>query len=199
MRTRAAIILVLTAFFSCFFPMTQAGAGGGACTYGIPGEGFTDAEGTKVAMVEACFSPTVIRVATGDTVTFTNKDKMVHAVGGAVGSFGDAHAEIRWGESVSYRFDEEGTFPYVCIFHPGMVGAVVVGDGEGPAFEAGATSRSSSHGDRGSSEGTRAVTSGSDTAFPWLAALALAAVAGAGGATLLGARRRRAGASPTGV
>ena len=90
MRTRAAIVVVLTAASACFFPIAQAGAGG-ACMGGIPGEGFTDAEGTKVVMVEACFSPTVIRVAAGDTVTFTNEDKMVHAVGGAVGSFGDAH------------------------------------------------------------------------------------------------------------
>jgi hypothetical protein len=30
---------------------------------------------------------------------------------------------------VSYTFEEVGVFPYFCVFHPAMVGAVVVGDG----------------------------------------------------------------------
>jgi len=32
---------------------------------------------------------------------------------------------------VSYRFVRSGVYPYVCTYHPGMVGAVVVGDGTG--------------------------------------------------------------------
>jgi plastocyanin len=136
-RTKASIILVLTVAASvAFLPLSRAGAGG-FCMDTMT-ESFTDAVGTEVVMVDNCFTPTVTRVDAGDAVTFTNKDgKAIHAVGGPVGSFGDPHGEIMPGESVSYRFDQEGTFPYVCIYHPGMAGAVVVGDGEGPAFEAG--------------------------------------------------------------
>ena len=32
---------------------------------------------------------------------------------------------------MSYRFDQDGVYPYSCLLHPGMVGAIVVGDGVG--------------------------------------------------------------------
>jgi hypothetical protein len=28
-------------------------------------------------------------------------------------------------------FDEAGTYPFACTYHPGMTGAIVVGDGKG--------------------------------------------------------------------
>ena len=135
MRTRAAIVLTLAAAFAALLPLARAGAGGFCMD--TRSQSFSDTDGTKVSMADYCFSPTVIRVGTGDTVTWTNDDKEFHAVGGAAGTFGEAHTEIKPGDSVSYRFDQEGTFPYVCVYHPGMAGAVVVGDGEGPAFKAG--------------------------------------------------------------
>ena len=30
-------------------------------------------------------------------------------------------------------FDEAGTYPFACSYHPGMTGAIVVGDGKGAA------------------------------------------------------------------
>jgi hypothetical protein len=39
--------------------------------------------------------------------------------------------ELAPDQSASFEFKEEGTFPYVCIYHPGMAGAIVVGDGQG--------------------------------------------------------------------
>jgi plastocyanin len=103
-----------------------AGAGG-FCSDGD----FSDARGTTVTMKKYCFEPAVIRVQPGDKVTFLNDDAQSHAVGGIMNVFGNMHTEVKPGDSVSYRFRQEGTFPYVCIFHPGMGGAVVVGDGEG--------------------------------------------------------------------
>jgi hypothetical protein len=35
---------------------------------------------------------------------------------------------------VTYTFEEAGVYPYVCTWHPGMVGTVVVGDGSGGAI-----------------------------------------------------------------
>jgi hypothetical protein len=43
-------------------------------------------------------------------------------------SWGNAD-DIAEGESVAYAFDNPGVYPYFCILHPGMVGAIVVGDG----------------------------------------------------------------------
>jgi hypothetical protein len=87
-------------------------------------------------MKRNCFGPTVARIDAGDTVAFVNADGEVHSVGGANGTFGNAHAEILPGDEVSFTFDREGVFPYVCTFHPGMSGAVVVGDGTGKVTSA---------------------------------------------------------------
>jgi plastocyanin len=95
---------------------------------------FSDAAAASVAAGKCAFSPTVARVASGQEVTWLNKDPIPHTVTGAAGSFGDVK-EYQEGESVTYRFDRPGVFPYFCQLHPGMVGAVVVGDA--PAASAG--------------------------------------------------------------
>ena len=201
MRTRAAIVLILTVISAALMPLARAGAGGFCMGYSN-GESFTDTDGNGVSMHDNCFSPTVIRVASGDTVTFVNKDKEVHAVGGAVGSFGDAHGEIAPGESVRYRFDTEGTFPYVCVYHPGMAGAVVVGDGEGPQFKAGGITAVSSVNDPDEPSGgagtteTRSSADESASSDGWPAFMALAVVVSAGVTSLLVVRRRRSGDAP---
>lgn len=133
MRSRSVpliSVLVLTVL-SVAAPPAVAG---GSCRGGE----FTDTRTTEVEMTLGCFSPTVARVDPGDTVTFVNNDSMMHAVGGVTNVFGDMHTQVSAGKSVSYRFDEEGVYPYVCILHPGMGGALVVGDGEGKLTSAAA-------------------------------------------------------------
>ena len=103
---------------------TPAAAGGGC--HG----GFTDEPTATVRLEMNCFSPTVARIDPGDTVTFRNVDGIVHAVGGIGDSFGH-HKELAPGKAMSFQFEDEGTFPYVCIYHPSMGGAIVVGDGAG--------------------------------------------------------------------
>lgn len=106
-------------------PATLARAGGGAhCS-----PQFTDAATDDVRLTNNCFVPTIARVEPGAKVTFENFDGAPHTVTGAVYIFGDMD-EFTTGKR-SFTFDEEGVFPYVCILHPGMAGAIVVGDGEG--------------------------------------------------------------------
>lgn len=123
MRTAAA--LVLCAAGLALLPAAPAAAGGGGGCH-LPG--VTDDATNEVSLTGLCFTPTVARVDVGDTVTFRNNDPMTHMVTGAGGSFGD-HTEIASTESVTHRFAEAGVFPYYCLLHPAMVGAVVVGDG----------------------------------------------------------------------
>jgi hypothetical protein len=42
---------------------------------------------------------------------------------------------LRRGDDLTYRFQRAGVYPFVCTYHVGMVGAVVVG-GAGPAMAA---------------------------------------------------------------
>ncbi|MEE8331860.1 MAG: hypothetical protein V3R84_08815 [Acidimicrobiia bacterium] len=108
-------VLVLTA--------APVAAGGGGCH-----SPQTDANGTAVEMSYFCFSPTVVRIAPGETVTWENLDSVDHNVY----SSGFGTETLRGGMSGSVTFDESGVFPYVCIFHPGMMGTVVVGDAVTP-------------------------------------------------------------------
>ena len=35
------------------------------------------------------------------------------------------------GDAFTVRFDDAGIYPFACNYHPGMTGAIVVGDGKG--------------------------------------------------------------------
>lgn len=100
--------------------------------YYCPGpDTFQDRATNLVVMKADCFGPTVARINAGDELRFRNVDRHAHTVGGVAGTFGDGHEEIRAGESIAFPFDAEGVFPFFCVIHPGMAGAVVVGDGAG--------------------------------------------------------------------
>ena len=87
-------------------------------------------EAVTVRMVDACFTATVTTVDPGTPVTFVNMDEFVHNVGGNQwGHFEDLHG----GDAFTVSFDEAGTYPFACSYHPGMTGAIVVGDGKGAA------------------------------------------------------------------
>ena len=104
-------------------PATDAFGGGGGCH-----SGRQETSGTTVDMADICFTQTVVHVAPGDTVTWTNHDEMEHTVTGVGGEWGD-YEPIFEGQTRSSRFDDVGVYPYFCIIHPGMVGAVVVDGG----------------------------------------------------------------------
>ena len=110
-------------------PGVAGASGGGGC-----GGPVTDAAGTTVEIKDFCFGPTILRVATGDTITFVNRDRTPHTVLGANGAWGSYDA-LKHGREATYGFSEAGVYPYVCTWHPGMVGAVVVGDGVGGAID----------------------------------------------------------------
>jgi plastocyanin len=106
-------------------PGRARASGGGGC-----GRPVTDEAGTTVDIRNYCFSPTILRVATGETVTFTNRDPVSHSVLGANATWGD-YDDLKRGVGMTYRFAEPGVYPYVCTFHVGMVGVIVVGSGVG--------------------------------------------------------------------
>ncbi|MEX2405803.1 MAG: plastocyanin/azurin family copper-binding protein [Actinomycetota bacterium] len=110
-------------------PGVAGASGGGGC-----GGPVTDGAGTTVEIEDFCFGPTILRVAPGESVTFVNLDQSPHTVLGANATWGGYDA-LKKGHEATYTFAEAGVFPYVCTWHPGMVGAIVVGDGAGGAIE----------------------------------------------------------------
>lgn len=120
--TLRTLLVVVVAAGVGVLDAPASAAGGGGCHRQA---GPTDAAGTSVELDAFCMTPSVVRVEPGDVVTFTNRDPVVHNLIGS-GLFVD---ELVSGASVAFRFDDAGTYPYACTLHPGMVGAVAVGDG----------------------------------------------------------------------
>ncbi|HXH20758.1 MAG TPA: plastocyanin/azurin family copper-binding protein [Dehalococcoidia bacterium] len=122
MNTIALLVSGVVALAGTLAGVASASAGGGGCN----GESTDSASGT-VHMRENCFVSTVVRVPTGETVTWMNQDSVPHMVTGM--GWSAPGATIGQGQAASVRFDRSGVFAYYCPLHLGMVGAVVVGDG----------------------------------------------------------------------
>jgi plastocyanin len=122
---RAAAVVFLGMLMSVAAPVASLASGGGGC-----GGPVTDDNGTRVNIRNFCFGPTILRVRAGDTVTWVNRDSFPHIVLGANGAWGGYDNVRRNGGQVSFRFVSSGIYPYVCTYHPGMIGAVVVGNGK---------------------------------------------------------------------
>jgi len=98
-------------------------AGGGGCHTGA-----TQGKGTDVEIAGICFTPTILHIDPGQSVTWTNTDPLAHNItANSWGYFDD----LLEGDSFTATFGDSGVYPYACTYHPGMTGAVVVGDGLG--------------------------------------------------------------------
>jgi plastocyanin len=123
MWIRSVAVLILAAPAALMILSTPAGAGG-FCR----GNPVIDATSDRVVMAESCFMPTIARVDVGRAVTWLNKDGTAHMVIGANSSWG-GYDEVVSGGTTTVRFTKAGVYPYFCLLHPGMIGAIVVGDG----------------------------------------------------------------------
>jgi plastocyanin len=122
-RRRLQVLVPLLAILAATVPAAAPAEAGGGCH--APA---TEARGTTVALTDLCFTPTVLRVAPGTEVTFVNRDTITHPLSRPGG---DWYWDGAGGTRSTVRLDEAGTYPFFCHAHPGMVGVVVVGDGQG--------------------------------------------------------------------
>jgi plastocyanin len=77
-----------------------------------------------VTIADFAFSPPMLTVTTGDTVTWTNEDPVVHTATSATGVFDSG--DLTQGASFSFTFTTPGTYVYVCSPHTDMTGRIVV-------------------------------------------------------------------------
>ncbi len=70
------------------------------------------------------YSPTIIQIITGTTVTWTNNDRIIHTVTDIGGTF-DSDL-IQPDSSWKHSFYNEGKYTYFCTIHPWMKGIVIV-------------------------------------------------------------------------
>lgn len=110
--------------------LAPAGAGwgpGGMMGPGMMG-GYgvapTAPAGTSVRMAGSRFEPVTITTAPGQTVRWFNDDPAPHTVT-AIDRGWDS-GDLAPGGSFVRRFETQGTYPYVCRYHPSMTGNVQV-------------------------------------------------------------------------
>lgn len=80
---------------------------------------------SEVGATESAFTPSEVTVDRGEEVTFRNGSSVPHTV-----TFDDASVPskdlLSPGGTHEVTFNSEGTFPFKCLFHPGMSGTVTV-------------------------------------------------------------------------
>ncbi len=70
------------------------------------------------------FTPAVITVTVGTTVTWRNQDDTPHTVTEADKHFGSKGLDT--GDQFAYRFPAAGVYTYFCSIHPMMIGHIIV-------------------------------------------------------------------------
>lgn len=79
----------------------------------------------KVNISNFAFMPTDITVKKGTIVTWANNDSVAHTVE-ADSDNGPKSENLGNGQTFSFKFNEVGTFNYICGIHPSMNGTVTV-------------------------------------------------------------------------
>jgi plastocyanin len=120
---RRTVMWMVAAFLAVLIVPVAPAAAGGGCHQGV-----TQGDGGTVEMIDACFTPTILQVDPGETVTFVNTDPMTHNVTANVWGYFE---DLNEGDAFTATFDQPGIYPYACAYHPGMTGAIVVGSGTG--------------------------------------------------------------------
>jgi plastocyanin len=195
MRIRSAIVAT-SAAVAAVLSWSGAAFAGGGCLHGTaPSEGT----GTTVEIVDMCFTPTVLHVDPGTTVTFVNRDGENHQVDGVGDTWGSL-TELLQGDRVSYTFENHGVYLYSCWLHPGMVGAVVAGTGTGSGGLQGSSVAGGTVSGTAEAAARAAPSEGSGADGGTLGALLIGAMLGlvtGGGLAASTLRRRRLAAEPS--
>jgi plastocyanin len=96
----------------------------GACGTGDAStpDAAAESDGPTVVIEDLAFEPETLTVEVGDTVTWVWNDGAVkHDVSGD-----DFKSEVMSEGTFSHRFEEAGTYDYVCTLHPNMTGTIEV-------------------------------------------------------------------------
>ena len=82
------------------------------------------AKAQAVSIKMFAFTPQVLTVTPGTTVTWTNADEDPHTVTANDRSFHSAALDTD--DKFSFTFTKAGEYPYFCSLHPHMTGKIIV-------------------------------------------------------------------------
>ncbi len=82
------------------------------------------AKSGQISINDFTFTPQILTVKAGTTVTWTNRDDEPHTVVSAAKKFRSSVLDTNG--KFSYTFSDPGTYEYFCSVHPHMTGKVIV-------------------------------------------------------------------------
>ena len=82
------------------------------------------ADANIIVMKDFDFTPMIMTVKAGTTVTWKNLDGEPHTVVSPDGVF-RSHA-LDQGDTFTFKFDKPGTYKYLCSIHPKLTAAIIV-------------------------------------------------------------------------
>jgi plastocyanin len=103
-------------------------AAGDPCLHDMLRPAVSEGNATVVKLDKCAFFPTVAHVPVGTEVKFLNVDMVGHEIVGANLTWGHHEKILETGDQLGVQFAKAGIYPYSCMIHPGMAGAIVVGD-----------------------------------------------------------------------
>ena len=86
------------------------------------GQPVTNGEEAEIVIQNFAFNPSVLTIAKGTTVIWTNQDSDPHVITSNTFNSGN----LNRGDSFEFKFDTEGSFDYFCGIHPEMTGKIIV-------------------------------------------------------------------------
>ena len=104
---------------------TSAGAAGATKPASAAPASTGKTKTVEIKVAEMSFTPAMATANVGDTISWVNVGKIAHTVTAKDGSFDKT--PIAPGERFNYVLRKEGSFPYVCTYHPGMDAMLMVG------------------------------------------------------------------------
>jgi len=82
---------------------------------------------TSIIIKNFAFTPDMLTIKSGTTVTWTNQDSPPHQIGSDSGSsVAFSSNPLPNGASYEFTFTAPGTYSYHCTIHPSMKGTIVV-------------------------------------------------------------------------
>jgi plastocyanin len=90
-----------------------------------PAEAASSAKPIEVDVKDNLFAPATIHAKVGQKITWNQRGQIAHTVTATEGAKFDSGA-LSPGASFSYTTKKAGTISYLCSFHQGMTGQIVV-------------------------------------------------------------------------
>lgn len=87
--------------------------------------GCTSQSSNTILINNSAFSPSILNIQVGTTVTWINKANITQKIVSSTGAFSSS-GNLTNGMTYSYTFNQSGTYPFHSAVNPSMTGTILV-------------------------------------------------------------------------